>query len=176
MTSCSADALDNAAASPALKCLWVDSETPFSDEAVRSLSKKLRTNTTLTNLFLAQYRPPRDELPERFRSLANVLDTYNCTLVIVSLGTAYAGSAVKEKIDDLLRRNGRIRTALEHLKPRDYHVAPASLWPLTLAMVSRLPTLLYRLLRHGDLNLLGDRLARRSGGPVLGRKKWGRGS
>jgi hypothetical protein len=88
--------------------------------------------------------------------------TYNVTLEIVEVGSARYGSAVARTIDGLLRRNGRIRRALEHLKPREYHVAPASLWPSTLEMVSRLPTLMYRFLRRGDLNALGDRLVQRS--------------
>ena len=60
----------------------------------------------------------------------------------------------------LLRRNERIHQALEDLP--DYHVSPSALWPSVLEMVSDLPTLIYRLVRRGDVNALSDLLLSRS--------------
>ena len=60
------------------------------------------------------------------------------------------------RVAALLRRNGRIRQALDQL--RGYHVSPAVLVPSVLGMVSGLPTLLYRFVRRGDVNALVELL------------------
>jgi hypothetical protein len=61
------------------------------------------------------------------------------------------------EIDLCLRRNKRIGKGLQKLKGT-YHVSPPALLPLVLEMVKALPTLLYRFVRRGDINALGDRL------------------
>jgi hypothetical protein len=71
----------------------------------------------------------------------------------------------------VMDRNRRIRRALEQLQ--GYHVAPTnSLWPRVLGVFSPLPTLLYRFLRKGEVNLLGSLLQR--DGSARGHKKRGR--
>jgi hypothetical protein len=168
------DMLDNvAASSSSLSEVWV--EGAFSEASVANLATQLRTNTTMTRLFLfhTTRAPPSSEEAERFRPIANVLDTFNFTLKDVVVDLERPGSAVVEKIHELVLRNRRIRTALEHWQTRSYHVAPAGLQPTVLGRVSRFPTLLYRFVRQGDLNELCDRLLlqRRGGSAVLGRNK-----
>jgi hypothetical protein len=78
---------------------------------------------------------------------------------------------VTREINELLHRNRRIQKALEYLHPRRYHVAPTSLWPTALGMVSSLPTLLFRFLRQGDLNALDDGVNKRITRPVRAGKR-----
>jgi hypothetical protein len=168
------DMLDNvAASSSSLNEVWV--EGAFSEASVANLATHLRTNTTMTRLFLFHTTrvPPSSEEAERFWPIATVLGTYNFTLEDAVVDLERPGSAVVEKIHELVLRNRRTRTALDHWQPRSYHVAPAGLWPCALGMVSRFPTLLYRFVRQGDLNELCDRLLlqRRGGSAVLGRNK-----
>jgi hypothetical protein len=156
-----ADTLDQVAVSSSLKHLAVEFGNPVSDETVVRIITQLRTNTTLTSLSLTQptFRPWMDR-PELFRPIASVLDTYNFTLKTVELAPSLAGSAVVLRINDLLRRNRRIRRALQRLlQPRGCRASPPpTLLPEALGTVSSFPTLLYRFLRKGDLTKLSDLL------------------
>jgi hypothetical protein len=169
-------ALDSLVASASLRHLGVTTVRRFRNEAVASIAMQLRTNTTLIDLSLERDGPEETGQPslgeegaELFRPLASVLETYNFTLTTVELGMALAETAVVATIRELLHRNRPIQAALEQLAPRNYHVAPTCLWPTALGRVSRFPTLLYRILRRGDVNEVGDRLGRRIGGQTRGR-------
>jgi hypothetical protein len=93
-----------------------------------------------------------------------LLGSYNYSLRILEESTALFSlsrpNPPHDKVVALLRRNERIRQALDDLQ--DYHVSPSVLWPSVLGMVSGLPTLLYRFLRQGDVNALVDLLISRS--------------
>jgi hypothetical protein len=159
------DALDDVAASSSslaeLTVLGL-----LSDASVAGLAKQLRTNTTMTKLvLLSRTADPASDYPERFWPIASVLDTYNVTLENVELAYSVAGSAVVATINDLLRRNRGIRTALEHIQlSRGYNLAPAGLWPAALGRVRHFPTLLYRLVRKGSVDSPSDRLVGHFGG------------
>jgi hypothetical protein len=59
----------------------------------------------------------------------------------------------------LLRRNGRIRRALEQLLERQYHHAsPAALRPHVWGLVSPFLPVLYQFVRKGDVSSLADLL------------------
>jgi hypothetical protein len=136
----------------------------WSDECVAGVARQLRTNTTLESLQIINSHSDDGHSP-LFRPIAEVLETYNFTLrkVTIRLGIPIPRQAEHELEDrvltELRRRNRLFRRAIEqHLEPRGYHVSPASLWPRALGTVSVLPTLVYRLLRNGDLNALSDHL------------------
>jgi hypothetical protein len=159
------DALDDVAA-PSSSLAELTVLGSLSEASVAGLARQLRTNTTMVKLVLLhRTADPASDNPERFWPIANVLDTYNVTLENVELAYSVAGSAVVATINELLRRNRRIRTVLEHFQlSRNYNLAPAGLWPTALGRVSRLPTLLYRLLRNGSVDSPSDRLVGYFGG------------
>jgi hypothetical protein len=162
---------DAAAASSPLTELSVSGSFTF--ESVATIARQLRTNTTLTGLELLSGADP----DPTFWPLAKMLDTYNFTLVWVSLARGRAGSDMVRTISDLLRRNRRIRTTiLEHLPSRGYCMAPAGLWPTALGRISSFPTLLYRFLRAGSVDSVNDRLVRHIAGPGMARRVRSRGS
>jgi hypothetical protein len=154
-----AETLDRVVTASTLRVLAVAARN-LSDEFIVSLTKQLRTNTTIEHLrvyrFTLTERP--DDAPGRgsqgFRYIEETLETYNFTLRKVLWLFSLPNSA-KERIERrilmcLLRRNRRIRRALRQLEPRGFHLDTASLWPHALGMVSPLPTLVYRFLRRGN--------------------------
>jgi hypothetical protein len=150
------DTLDDVVAHPSLRRLLVSADE-WSDECVGSVARQLRTNTTLESLHAVKRN---DDPAPCFRPIAHVLETYNVTLRKVTLRWGFpipirAEHALEAGVlAQLRRRNRRIRRAVEQLEPRSYHVAPASLWPHALGLVSPIPTLVYRFLRIGNVNTL----------------------
>jgi hypothetical protein len=146
-------------AAPALRALHVEGR--FTQGAVASAARQLRTNTTLVELEIASSTFYRDLVC----AIEPVLATYNFTLRRLRIhdpspsrrgsnpGALFRNSSIPRS----LRRNERIRQALEQLPT--YRVTPTARWPLVLGLVSDLPTLLYRFLRRGDINALGDLVA-----------------
>jgi hypothetical protein len=185
--SCSASTLDGAVTptSP-LRHLVVHFTSLITHEAMTNLAHQLRANTTLLGLRLSEPdRPPRRSVlpesspppptkdPERFRPLADALSNFNCTLHFVDLNDLHPRSEVVGTIRTMLSRNRCVRTAVEHLNDKSYRLSSTALLPNALGLVRRFPTLLYRLLRRGDLNELADHLLRRNEEIHHGRKKRG---
>jgi hypothetical protein len=178
----SADSLDLAvSSSSSLRELEIWSI--FSERSVSNLATQLRTNTKLTRLVLRHetLRDPSGDLrPNLFRPIENALESLNYSLVDVSV--QQWGIVIPDnlpihvwraaKVDRLVRRNRRIQRALEELEPKCYHVSPTALWPSVLEVVSPVPTLVYRILRKGDVNKLCDFLRRDEN--LRGSKKRGR--
>jgi hypothetical protein len=151
------DTLANVAESPASPLRALRVTGAFTDEGTKSLARQLRTNTRMRELHLVDRKI---NLPLYLHYVEDTIDTYNVTLQTVRVDNrpAFASS---------LRRNRRIRSFVRHLGPRDYCVAPASLCPRAFGAMSAFPTLLYRLVRRGNLDALCD-------AAVSGRKKRGR--
>jgi hypothetical protein len=140
---------------------------------VGRLARQLRTNTALTRLELCHGSystgPPTTVRGQErlFRPLLAALETYNCTLVHVDVcsapwedGAHALAEAMEARIAPCTRRNRRIQRALAQLEPRSYHVHPATLG-LVLGAVSALPTLVYRIVRRGNVSTLCDLVPRR---------------
>jgi hypothetical protein len=136
----------------------------FTDDGAASLARQLRTNTRLVHLFLA-------ETSGDFRlylvpHVLRLLGTYNMTL---RFARVYRDSdddedpTERETFKRTFVRNRWIRTAVRRLEPRDYRLTPTGLWPLFFEAkaVGTFPTLLYRLLRRGDVDALCDAVVRR---------------
>jgi hypothetical protein len=129
----------------------------WTDEGKSSLARQLRTNTVLEKLIVEYFAT---KIRVRQRPWVEVLESHNYTLRVLRERNqnweARARRMRDGRVFACLRRNERIRQALHDL--RDYHVSPAVLLPRVLEMVSGLPTLLYRFVRLGDVNALGDLL------------------
>jgi hypothetical protein len=80
--------------------------------------------------------------------VADVVDTYKYTLRSVPADHQPVFTASS------LRQNRRIRAVLRRLEPREYRVAPTSLWPTASEAMGAFPTLMYRLLQRGNVDAL----------------------
>jgi hypothetical protein len=130
---------------PSRRSLWVTSND-FTEEGVQSLTRQLRTNTQMFELDL---RGSKDDSPASLeQALGETVRAYNYTLRRVHLN--------RHQFFPTMRRNRWIRTAVRRLEPWDYRVAPVGLWPHAFGTMSAFPTLLYRLLRRGDVDALCD--------------------
>lgn len=132
-----------------------------------SLVQQLRPNTTLVHFGIGGPSEPSRELTDGIRGALRW-----CNLTLRSFRAVCV--ARHRSIPRYLRRNMRIRQALERLPT--YRVAPTSIWPLVLDMVSDLPTLLYRFLslQKSDISALVEHLPqgkvdKKGGGRA---KKW----
>lgn len=163
-----ADSLDQVVATSSLRELTVMVDTAASDAFLGRLARQLRTNTALVELEICHgfAKGPQADWPDQlhlFRPLLDAMETYNFTLVQVGVSTdpffldaAALFERLRVRLAFYTRRNGRIRRALQQLGPRNYHVGPPSLWPLVLETMSSLPTLLYRIVRKGNVSTLCD--------------------
>jgi hypothetical protein len=134
-------------------------------ELLRSMVERLKVNRVLQRLVLAHYdyrrllhQPlcQRSVLtPEAGGELEDLLDRHNFTLREV---TILNGRHPRQpRVNELLRRNAGVRAANEQLEARQYAVA-LPLLPAAAGRVRRFPTLLYRLLRRGNVGALADQL------------------
>jgi hypothetical protein len=74
----------------------------------------------------------------------DLLSSFNCTLRrLVIRG---ADESVQERIDLLLRRNARVRSARDGLAAGSYRVGPPALWADALARIGSKPDLIFKLL------------------------------
>jgi hypothetical protein len=152
----------------ALRCLRI-SVDQLTGEGRLTLVRQLRTNTALEELHVL-YRASSSASPRTDLPLIDLLEAYNFTLVrlteqygegsVTLPGTSSrpVGGAVP-----YLRRNQQIRRALQQLP--HYRVTPPALLPAVLEVVSRLPTLLYRFLRRGNVNAVVEHLAQKQHKP-----------
>jgi hypothetical protein len=151
--------LDRAVASTTLRSIRIQCHT-CADEGWEALARGLRSNSTLERVHV-EGKHGFGGIPA---CLEELVSTHNSTLRSLDVHlrgffpthipqTHYVR---RQAIQGHLRRNGRIRHALEELRGRYHAQATASLWPLVLEMVSPLPTLLFRFLRRGDLNALSE--------------------
>jgi hypothetical protein len=130
----------------------------FTQEGLNFLAQQLKTNTLLekVSVFHATTMGTLDHMP-----WIDMLTTHNFTLRTLQEGSNVGPWSDRDlrsaEIDLCLRRNKRIRKGLLQLRGT-YHVSPPALLPLVLEVVKTLPTLLYRFVRRGDINALGDRL------------------
>jgi hypothetical protein len=146
----SVNTLDHVAATSSLRYLTISAV--WSPEAIHSLAKQLRTNTSLETLHLLgdikRFGHASGDLAERFEG---ALHTYNYTLQFFAFRTTWGVDA--SRIERYLRRNRWIRGRLRDLR----RPAPsAGLWPIVLEKSSGLPSLTYTLLRGGDINAFSD--------------------
>jgi hypothetical protein len=132
----------------ALESLLVAS-SGWSDGAFEGFVQELRTNECLIELML---RSKNDDVFPGLHLVEDLLTTYNCTLKVIDLDPL--DDASQARINALLERNTRVRalgkpdgqTTFER-----YHLSRASVWPRVLEEYGRLPTQLYRFVRHGNL-------------------------
>jgi hypothetical protein len=174
-----ADTLDQVASSSTLRELVVAVDN-FSDACVASIAKEMRTNTAMESIVLVEAaQDPSGQQSRPFLPIAQTLETNNFTLQNVTV------CGLGQTMDRICRGGiptttflsaswtGTAGSAARSSSCRGYHVAPTnSLWPRVLGVFSPLPTLLYRFLRKGEVNLLGSLLQR--DGSARGHKKRGR--
>jgi hypothetical protein len=167
------DSLDHVVTpSSLLRGLTVAVETAASDAFLRSLARQLRTNTALAELRIwhGWSKGPQEDWPDQlhlFRPLLDALETYNYSLVQIEVltfpyfpGATALFERLRVRLDAYARRNRRIQRALAQLEHRSYRVRPANAG-LVLGAVSALPTLVYRIVRRGNVNTLCDLVQRR---------------
>jgi hypothetical protein len=125
-------------------------------ELLRSMVERLKVNQVLQRLVLPDYHRRECRLtPEAGGELEDLLDRHNFTLREV---TILNGRHPRQpRVNELLRRNASVRAANEQLEARQYAVA-LPLLPSAAGRVGRFPTLLYRLLRRGNVGALADQL------------------
>jgi hypothetical protein len=171
------DTLENvASSSSSLQGLTVIVHDPMSEDGVGGLARQLRTNTTMKRLILLQYIESHPaELPDCFRPIEEVLETYNVTLTTVvvnvvdaaGLRTVGPPSAVQTRIRRILRRNRQIQRALYLFLIPDYRgtrtVRQLPITSRVLELAANHPTLMYRALRHGEASDLCDLVYRDKG-------------
>jgi hypothetical protein len=94
-----------------------------------------------------------------FELVKELVTTYNITLrwLLISPGLPPTPHPLHESILDLLRRNEHLRTAKAKLQMQHYRVAP-DLLPEAMERFGRVPTLLYRLVRRGNLESLAEQI------------------
>jgi hypothetical protein len=120
-----------------------------------SLANQMKTNHSLEELRVVSLTPGEGLSGHPW---VEALQAHNHTLLVLSENAEYGhrpnnrDGMGNERVAALLRRNRRIRQALDRLQ--GYHVSPTILLPALLEMVSDLPTLLYRFMRLGDVNAL----------------------
>jgi hypothetical protein len=127
-----------------------------------SLANQLKTNHSLEELRVVSLTQSEGLSNQPW---VEALQAHNHTLLVLSESPGYGhgpnnrAGRDNERVAALLRRNRRIRRALDQLQ--GYHVSPTVLLPALLEMVSGLPTLLYRFMRLGDVNCVVDLLLAR---------------
>jgi hypothetical protein len=156
------DTLNQVGASSSLRTLEIYSSGGFSRGSMENFARQLRTNVTLSAVRF-DTEMGRDALVRIFRPIEEALETYNFTLTEVFVGRYWHG---QDNVAKLLLRNRRLQLVLEHLEP-------AGLRPRLFGMVSAIPTLLYRSLRRGNVDVLGRHLEGPGGSPGPGSKKRG---
>jgi hypothetical protein len=125
----------------------------------------LRTNVTLSNLFLS-FSPGASEVEAMLQMLEEMLRSgHNRTLQNFKLDAdSYAEREpflpYQERIQLLLRPNRSARAAHELLRARDYRVEPLSVLAVAMERVRFLPGAIYPLIRRGNVGSLVDRLQR----------------
>jgi hypothetical protein len=119
-----------------------------------SLLEGLKANTVLEELHLSTCSPIDVKSALSFRSL---LHAFNFSLKIVRL---YDESFVwplrgqNELLGPSIRQNIRTCRVYDHLSSRNFRVGRLHEWNPVLASLSTKPALLYRFLRHGNLDTL----------------------
>jgi hypothetical protein len=74
----------------------------------------------------------------------DLLSSFNCTLRLVEIRGA--DRSVQVRIDGLLRRNARVRSARDGLVAGSYRVGPPALWADALARIGSKPDLIFKFL------------------------------
>jgi hypothetical protein len=135
------------------------SDMRFTSAGIRTLARALKTNATLQ--VLTVFPMDDNSYPyEWFQPFEEVVLRFNWTLRrIMILGDpsrndAAAGSVrwqQQYRINSLLARNARVRQTHEALCRANFRVVEPRLWPMVLDRVASKPSLLYRLVRRGNL-------------------------
>jgi hypothetical protein len=130
-------------------------------EAFVALIERLKTNTVLEVLVLGAEDVFPSSMP--FNLLEDLLTAHNITLQQFAI-RQWAGTddelafyPATVPIRALLRRNASLRAADAQLQTLQYIIAP-DLLPEAMERVGRVPTLLYRLLRRGNLDALAEQV------------------
>jgi hypothetical protein len=140
-----------------IRCLRIEIRN-FTKKGKSILAKQLTTNAVLEELHIVH---PNDRARDH-RPWIEMLESHSYALRVLSEGRRYDDRegpthVTDERIVACLRRNERIRQALDELQGT-YHVSPMVLLPSVWGMVSKFPTLLYTFVRRGDVNALADLL------------------
>jgi hypothetical protein len=129
----------------------------YSLDLLRSMVERLKVNQVLQRLVLVNsgWFSASVLTPEAGGELEDLLDRHNFTLREVTI--LNGRHPRQRRVNELLRRNAGVRAANEQLEARQYAVA-LPLLPAAAGRVRRFPTLLYRLLRRGNVGALADQL------------------
>jgi hypothetical protein len=125
----------------------------WTEEGFFSLVEGLRTNERMKRVkFFFRGWPPY----ESPALLEDLVLRHNFTL----RGLVFdKHDMLQDRIDDLLKRNAIVRKTNRRLARRQYRVARRSVWPEVLGRVSRMPSLVYRFLRRGNVDAFCDQIA-----------------
>jgi hypothetical protein len=126
----------------------------WTDAAYESLTRQMRTNTAVASLRIRDTGRSK----RLVGWILELLTTYNFSLQVVFP----IRQGAQDQVNDLLRRNGRVRAVHEHLERLHYVLEERALWPRAISQVARFPTLVYRFLRRGDVDGLADQMGSRS--------------
>jgi hypothetical protein len=132
-----------------------------------ALAEQIKSNTKLEWFeFSGGFDPVYDRL--HVDRLASAIERHNCTLVSVRESyqreyIPHVGLVIDHhehwdtKMGHCLRRNRRIQHALR-ISPTNanFQVHELNWWPLALELIGDLPKLLYKFLRHGNVQALCD--------------------
>jgi hypothetical protein len=126
-------------------------------DSFTSFFECLRPNVKLVYLMLV--------LDDSVKSVAldlieNVLYTSNFTLeqvVIPEVGNT-SDTSLQDRINALLERNKSVRKANWELERRQYQLGHRSIWPLAMGRISRMPALVYRFMRQGNVGAFADHM------------------
>jgi hypothetical protein len=137
----------------------------FANRGMAALTKQIKSNTKLEWLeFSGSFDPVYGRL--HFDRLANAIERHNCTLVSVRESyqrdyIPHVGLVIDHhehgdtKMGNCLRRNRRIQHALRKMPTNaNFQVHELNRWPLALELIG--DKLLYKFLRHGNLQALCD--------------------
>jgi hypothetical protein len=127
----------------------------WTDGGYVELFRQLRVNVTLQRLDMYG----ADHGLIMFGLVVELLTTYNFTIAMFREGDFdRPNDRWRQKVDELLRRNERVRRVNDQLQKHAYHLADPKLWPRVIRDVGPFPTLVYRFLRKGNTEALSDQL------------------
>jgi hypothetical protein len=162
-------------ASPLLNFAFYSTRKPWTAEGVAGVVEALRCNSKLERLEL--YDPSRSyDLPALLRAhpltfswaafLEPVLVHHNCALRRIELDPDEP-----PLLDELLRKNARVRKAHRALQRTEYRLQFKSLWSRAMGRIADKPDLLYKFVRHGNCHDVALHVATAAGRTTTRRRR-----